>query len=252
MPRTKIPKELDTFLAKLRDNLSKAKGKTIEPEWFNTNKGSKHSKLHSRVWGILAKTGFDLKYTVGIETGFIAGKSGSFSPDVQLWEKSKKSKLTFLIEYESTNSSDSRIIDRDLRYCFDALNAAHDQSKELPYFWLILYTLPDHRPTSWYHHDYQARKDRDAYSEMVENPHDFYKKAFKNPALLKGTKYPNRWKRDEVKPKDCHSVSECSKKARKANRKVFLVNLTQTGLKIDFPSRLNKEYPFKPSSRSGR
>jgi hypothetical protein len=245
-----VPEPLREFLVAFARNLNQAMDETvIEEHWLRSREGGDQSRLHSRILGILAKTGFGLKkYTVAIEAGFRVGKSRSFRPDIQFWEKDK---LRFLIEYESTNSSDSRILDRDLDYCYHALNAGRDQDVKLPDFWLIVYTLPHEQVGSWYHHDYPARKKRAAYLKMAKNPHVFYKKAFENPASLKGTYRPKRWGKG-IRAQDCHSIQKCSTEASKTKREVFLINLTRSGLEIDFPKRLDKnEYRFK-SPRSKR
>jgi len=248
-----VSESLNRFLSSFASSLDDAvRERVIEENWLCSTEGGDESRLHSRVLGILAKTGFDLNYTVGIEAGFKAGKvnprkSNYFKPDIQLW---KEHKLIFLIEYESANSSDSRIIDKVLDHCYHALNAGRDHDVALPDFWLIIYTLPDCALTKWYHHDYGARTHRTAYNEMLGNPHDFYTKALENPTFLKWSRRPIRWGKS-IRAENCHSISKCFMEAGRTRQKVFLINLTEAGLKIDYPKRLTREYPFK-SSRSKR
>jgi hypothetical protein len=241
MVAKRVPGQLNKFLRELADNLDRAiKEKVIEKEWLDIDPkgGSRRSVLHSRVLGILAGTGFQLEYEVGIEARFKAGKSW-FQPDVEL---RKKNHLISLIEYESTNSSDSRVISKDLAHCFKVLES---QDGELPDYWIIIYTLPDGRVGTWYHYDYPAGN---SFSEMARNPHRFYRRGFKEPVYFSMVDKPRRCSKIAM----YRGISEYYREARQARQQVFLVNLTKTGLEIDFPSSLNKKYLFKPSSRSGR
>ncbi|MDM7999001.1 MAG: hypothetical protein QUS33_03110 [Dehalococcoidia bacterium] len=243
------PEELQRFLNTLCANLGKAiEDEAIPPEWLCSSDGNRNYMLHSRVCGILAKTGFDLRYIVEVGAGFDAsGLMYQFKPDVLLWDSDQ---LRFLIEYESTNSSDSRIIDADFGHCYEALEVARGQDAQLPDFWVVIYTLPDHEVGNWSHHDYPKRSE--AFAVMSRNPHAFYRKAFERPALLSGPYHPDRWRKKDIRADDCHTISDCTKEARRANREVLLINLTDGGLEIDFPKRLAKKHLFKPSSRGER
>jgi len=130
--------EFDRFMNTLAKNLSSAINRDIIPsKWLDGQEGSKERMLHGRMLWILAKTGDALDYVVEIDSGFkysIADKARQFRPDVQLW--TKEPKLQFLVEYEGTNSQDSRILWKDLQHYYDSTDCKYP-----PKYWLILYTF---------------------------------------------------------------------------------------------------------------
>jgi len=215
-------RQLDKFLKILCKNLFSAiKMNIIPPEWLNEQKGAAESALHSRVWGMLAKTGFELGYVVEINAGFKPINSRQFLADIQLW---KSNRLIFLIEYESTYASDLRILRKDLQHYVDSAG-----NSNFPDYWLVIYTLPDHAvgiPKSPLH-----RLGNRSLWEIRGNPHKYYKKVFENPSLRYSQPLP--------------SVAEYIDNNRKWNNaKIFFVNLSEEGLEIDFPKRLNRKYLF--------
>lgn len=209
-------RELNQFLNKLCENLRQAlEDGAIPRDWLSSNKGSSDYMLHSRVWGILAKTGFELDYIVEIDAGFRPDGLGQFKPDVQLWNSDN---LRFLIEYESTNSSYSEVLLKDLQRYVDS-----GENEVFPRYWLIVYTLPDHAidPSAW--RFWHIKKSDPLTGRIAENPHKYYKDVLKKTRASKGI--------------DDFGSSE--------NGAIILANLTEEGLEIDFPIRLNMKYPFR-------
>jgi hypothetical protein len=205
----------------------------INKEYFNTTRYLKGNVAHKSIFDIICNTAYELGYLPWKDRRFYF-KDGSFiKPDFRLW---KGEDLFFLIEYQSTNSSDSRVIEDVDRY---GSSVAGDTSEILPKYWLIIYTLPDQPVSDWPIHDYRKRSD--AYKEMIRNPHKFYKEAFKDPSYLSG---PRCQKRNPNIP-DYPSISEYTEDRKCNNRRIFLINLTVKGLEIDFPERFNTKYPLQ-------
>ncbi len=218
--------ELDEFLRGFASNISWARQKgIIQDDFLMTTKRNYEYLTHARIHALIAKTGFDLDYVVEIEAGFRPRNANSFKSDVQLW---KSNNLRFLIEYESTNSADGRILTKDLAHYVDSLTNNID--KDFPEYWLIIYTFPDSAVNSsdW---DAGYPKRYWKYPMMINNPHKFYKKVFVNPqdsGIPKLMNHPGIYKYTENEDWN--------------RRKIFLINLTVNGLEIDFPERFNKRY----------
>lgn len=225
--------ELDKFLRGFASNISWARQKeSIQNDFLRTTRYNYENLTHARIQALIAKTGFDLDYTVEVEVGFKLFKlpnANSFKSDVQLW---KSNNLRFLIEYESTNSADGRILWKDMQHYEDSL--ANDIDENFPEYWLIMYTFPDSAVNSsdWGAGDYPKRHWK--YPMMINNPHKFYKKVFINPhdsGIPELMNHPGIYKYTEHEDWN--------------RRKIFLINLAVNGLEIDFPERFNKRYCFE-------
>ncbi len=205
--------ELDDFLATLSKNFNDALRRNVIPsDWLNTTAdGNVDGKLHSRVLGLLAKTGFELDYVVEIESGFTPVKARQFHPDVQLW---KSDRPVFLIEYESTNSSDERVMDNKLQHYVDSLS-----HEGFPEFWLEMYTLPD---------------------GMVSNWKSWYHKAGPQLQLIRSNPY--RYYKGKFEKKFSQAVGN----EQWLKHKLIFLNLSTQSLEVDFPTGLNKKYLFQP------
>ena len=174
----------------------------------------KHRRLHSRMLGILSSVGHDLGYMVDIERGLKPNEGSAFNPDILLW---KNNEPILLLEYESTNSSDYRVIEKDLaNFKISAESLLEDCS--LPRFWVVLTTLPDKSVTSWSNWEGYSAKE---YERIKENPRKFYKRWF----IQEFSKVPNKL----------------------FNRsKLFLFNLNERGIELVFPStRRRTIYPVR-------
>lgn len=230
--------ELDDFLKAFAMNISRAKQKgIIQDDFLTTTRCNYEYLTHSRIHALIAKAGFDLDYVVEIEAGFKIKQGGQPKTDVQLW---KSDELMFLIEYESTNSSDSGIIWRDIqRYDMSRQN---DLDKNYPKYWVVIYTLPNHSVRDWTSHDYNKRDY--AFERMTRNPHKFYKSGFNDPSYLSKLEAPKCCPKIAEYP----SISEYTESENWESRKIFLINLTVNGLEIDFPERFNKNYNFEATT----
>jgi len=206
--------ELELFLKTLTRNLSEAVNSNVIPkEWLCGQEGNQGRMLHGRMLWMLGKTGDSLDYVVEIDSGFSRPKGGQFRPDIQLW--TKEPRLKFLIEYEGTNSQDTRILWKDLQHYSDSINADC-----FPEYWLILYTFPDHpidKTSPWLRLENSIDKER-----FKRNPHSYFMNLL--DAEIEG-------------------YIDC--RVQEAERILFLINLTRHGLEIDFPKSMNKKYLFK-------
>jgi hypothetical protein len=97
-----------------------------------------------------------------------------FTPDVSLWKTNGDKRLVGVIEYESSNSSDSRVVHKDFRnYAKYILNASYG----IPDFWTVITTLPSKKmkESDWYSWDKRRKRiDRNEYSRMLENPFEYW------------------------------------------------------------------------------
>ena len=212
--------EFERFTNMLVKYLSSAISRDVIPsKWIDGQEGSKERMLHGRMLGILAKTGDTLDYVVEIDSGFSYFTTGhnkrQFRPDIQLW--SEEPKLQFLVEYEGTNSQDSRIFRKDLQYYHDSKDCEYP-----PQYWVILYTFPDHpveKTPQWL----RQENTFDSFTEkrFRRNPHSYFKGLLDSEISMYVDKGSN-WE----------------------ERKLFLMNFTSTGLEIDFPKNLRSKYQF--------
>lgn len=205
------------FIDTLTRNLSGAINHNIIPsECLSGQTGNRERMLHGRMLWMLGKTGDALDYVVEIDSGFTPTRARQFRPDVQLWTKGQ-AKLQFLIEYESTNSQDSRVLWKDLQHYADS--EGHEFSPE---YWIILYTFPDHpvdKLPPW------IRRDPNFSSFDVgrfkRNPHSYFRNVL-DSEMSNYIDHDVEWEK----------------------RKLLLMNLTSTNLEIDYPKHLQKKYYF--------
>lgn len=161
---------------------------------------------------LIGKAGDSLGYVVEIDSGFTPSKGHQFRPDIQLWTKTPE--LQFLIEYEGTNSQDTRILWKDLQHYRNSWG-----SKYFPQYWLIIYTFPDHPVDAippWLKLESVFDETR-----FKRNPHRFFTGLLYN----------------EIQDYFNDSVEW-------GERKIFLINFTSDGLEVDFPQHLKKKHPF--------
>jgi hypothetical protein len=231
--------ELDEFLKAFAENISRAlKQGHVQKGFLTTVAWNRQSIAHSRIHALIAKTGFDLGYVAEIEAGFTPAEGRQFKPDVQLW---RSNDLAFLIEYESTNSSSSVVISKDLEHY--RLSSRNELGKNFPEYWLIMYTFPDQAVQSWQSWDYDNRDS--SFARMARNPHNFYKKGLRDPSFLSDLQPPKRCPEVAQYP----GISKYTESRDWDNRKVFLINLTPNGLEIDFPERFSRKYDFAAAAR---
>jgi hypothetical protein len=140
---------------------------------------NKLNETHSLIWGALSHSVYlaiGMKCVVAINRSL---KSESmkrrFTPDISLWSHRRNSKLVGIVDYESTNSSDSRIIQRNFenyrRYVQTSSNS------NIPQFWIIITTLPSKKvsKTNWYSWDLRHKEiSGDEYLKLLENPFEYW------------------------------------------------------------------------------
>jgi len=181
-------------------------------EYLEKIKYRKHNVLHSRFLGLLSTVGHELGYVVDVERGLKPQKSRKFNPDLLFW---RNHRIKILFEYESTNSSDYRIIDKDLANYRRAVNERLSDDIELPKYWIIITTLPNKSVSSWS----RWRVSKNDYTRLKGNPRSFYMKQFLR----------------EFSKLDKTNLSES---------RLFLLNLNRNGIAIEFPSSMSKNFPI--------
>lgn len=126
----------------------------INDEWVCDGYWCKNRWLHAAIWGALVKA---------VPGGLIPlvepSMDCNYKPDLVMIDNHLKKHV--VVEYESSNSSDERLVLKDLaHYKADILSyrdaAAHGNDPEwhLPKVWLIISTLPSCAVTDWPWHGY--------------------------------------------------------------------------------------------------
>lgn len=215
-----MPEELNKIIQSICKKIEELSAKEyFSVEYIEKIKYRKHNELSSRMLGIISSIGTELGYIVDIGRGIKPSNTRKFNPDI-LFLKDKK--LIALFEYESTNSSDYRILSKDLKN----FKASAISDIELPKFWLIITTLPNKQVSSWsnwrlseWAKKFGIRKTKNKlYYQLKENPKTFYYRGF---------------------------LSEFEKVDKNLfnNSKLFLLNLNSDGITLEFP--LKRVYPIK-------
>jgi hypothetical protein len=151
----------------------------ITAEHLESTNRNKLNETHSLIWGALTHSVYSTlgtKYVVAINRSL---KSESmkkrFTPDISLWNQRPNSKLVGAVDYESTNSSDSRIIRRNIEnYRQHVQTSSHSN---IPEFWIIITSLPSRKvsKSDWYSWDLiRKRMSEDEYLKLLENPFEYW------------------------------------------------------------------------------
>lgn len=151
----------------------------MRSEHLETTNRNKLSETHSLVLGVLCHSVYETvgkEYVVAIGHGLKSeGMTKRFTPDISLWKVNGIKKLVGIIDYESTNSSDSRIIRRNFENCHQFIQ--NPQPFDIPEFWVIMTTLPSQKVSklNWYSWDLRRKRIfRDEYLKMLENPFQYW------------------------------------------------------------------------------
>ena len=131
----------------------------INEEWVCNGYWCQNRWLHAAMWGALVKA-----VPAGLIPLVEPSMDCNYKPDLVMIDKDLKKYV--VVEYESSNSSDERLILKDLaHYKADILSyrdaAAHgnDPGWHLPKVWLIISTLPSCSVTDWPWHGYNRNID---------------------------------------------------------------------------------------------
>jgi hypothetical protein len=100
------------------------------------------SWLHAKVFGALVRA-VQRPLVPMIEVKWNKG----FCPDLCVVDESDS--VVAVVEYESTNSSDERLVGKDLRHFEEAIQAARRDGSPLPPWWIVISTLPNCPVTNW-------------------------------------------------------------------------------------------------------
>lgn len=167
------------ILDSLANNLREL-GKTgvITGEHLESTDRNRLNETHSLVWGALFHSVYlavGRKCAVSIGRGLkLETMKKRFVPDISIWTLGSISKLVGVVDYESTNSSDSRIVRRDFANYRQYVQTPHSN---VPEFWIIVTSLPSRRvsKSSWYSWDLRRKRiSRDEYLKLLENPFEYW------------------------------------------------------------------------------
>lgn len=209
-----LPHEVEETVRKICDIIGMLSQIGYFPrEYVEKIKYRKHNVLHSRMLGVLSRVGHELGYVVDIEKGLKPQESRKFNPDLLFW---KNHKMIILFEYESTNSSDYRVIHKDLANYKRSVDQKFTDDIELPECWIIITTLPNKPVSSWS----RWRVEKSDYARLKRNPRSFYIKK---------------------------NIGEFSKlgDAYFSKSQLLLLNLNEEGITIEFPLSVeSKNFPI--------
>jgi len=172
----KIIKEILANFANSLKGLIKAV--FIKSEHLESTSRNKLNETHASVWGALFHSihlTFGMAYAVAINRSL---KSESmkkrFTPDISLWNRNHNNKLVGIVDYESTNSSDSRIVRRNFQNYHQYVQTSNSN---IPEFWIIITSLPSKKVSAsdWYSWDLiRKRISKDEYLKLLENPFEYW------------------------------------------------------------------------------
>lgn len=216
-----LPTELDNLFNSISELIKVAKYEGfIKNDYFNTTIFNKEHESHSKLLGIICMVASKLGYFLEIERGLTIKRQ--FRPDIII---RKNSEWFAVIEYESTNSSDKRVLDSDFDSFINYIKL-NPSPEHLPKYWIIIVTLPDHKVDekkwkSWaVERKYKDRKKKildEKYRQIVSNPFKFYMPQYTEKL---NKIYENIFKKTEL----------------------ILCNLQEDKLDIVFPKKYKKEY----------
>lgn len=131
----------DNYLTAFADQLNRlAERRLLTQDWLLKD-WNDCSWLHARIWGALVRSVPPL-YTPMVDVKW----SGMFKPDLCICDGADKT--IAVVEYESTNSSDERLVVKDLRHIEDAILAELRQGEVQTRWWMLISTLPN-RSVKW-------------------------------------------------------------------------------------------------------
>jgi len=145
--------DLDAWLTAFAARLGElGNQKMLAHDWWTTRKALPYSWMHARIWGALVQTA-----AAGYVPMVDGRWNGGFKPDLMLCTSGEQTAA--IIEYESPNSSDERLMLKDLRHFQSAIleyvdrgvkqYAAHKGWEEqLPGDWIVISSFP-HEPVDW-------------------------------------------------------------------------------------------------------
>jgi hypothetical protein len=161
-----VPDFISRFNEKAKQEMSSGFWK---PEYFTTWIFNSQSEVHSRVHATIAQVLHELGLKVEVERSFNSGKLARFRPDVSVY---RDNKLSGIVEYESTNSSDARFYDFNREAC----SLRHlEKSRDIGIpCWIFISTLPKApvEKTKWY--SYEFKKSDPEFSRLIASPYNFY------------------------------------------------------------------------------
>jgi hypothetical protein len=146
---------------------------------LETTKYTHLSESHSFIVGALCHSAYKVvrgEYVLAIGHGLKADLRGKrrFTPDISLWKVNDAKKLVGIIDYESTNSSDSRVFRRDFENYREYIQTPLFSTPE---FWIIITTLPSKKvsKSNWYSWDLRRKRiSRNEYLRMIEDPFKYW------------------------------------------------------------------------------
>jgi hypothetical protein len=141
---------LESWLTKITYdlNLLGSRG-AFKKDWLTDGSWNKQSWLHARMLGVLIRS-IEHPLIPMVEMRW----HRHFKPDICI--ANEQEEIIAVIEYESTNSSDERLMDKDILHYRDAIlsykgyeNYKGDPSWIIPEWWLIISSLPDCSVRGW-------------------------------------------------------------------------------------------------------
>jgi hypothetical protein len=161
------------------DLLSYAKtSSVITKDHLETTNRTALNETHSIVLTFLLEAALRCRGTefgvVTVERSLKPKDKPLFRPDITLWNIDRAKRiLAGVLEYESPNSGDERIWDKNIEYFHNFIQ--YPQSPlDISNGWIIMTTLPDHEVSGSDWKNWYYNKSDPEYAEMIVNPREFW------------------------------------------------------------------------------
>jgi hypothetical protein len=142
-PALNSPMNLEGFLASFAGEMNDLAGRTLLTwAYFLDGCWNGSSWLHARMFGALVRS-VNRPCIPMVEVRW----SQCFIPDLCIVDE--KDRTIGVIEYESTNSSDERLMEKDLVHFERAILEYETCPAELPGWWLLISSLPNRPVRNW-------------------------------------------------------------------------------------------------------
>jgi len=168
------------FVENLTEAISRSPSLLLPADFYDSFNFTQTGKnfTHPRTWGLIVKACWALPEVAAVEVDvrLNLGSGRKFQPDVAA--RNSAGDLILAIDYEGPNSSDARILSKDVKpYIGWAKELRRRGTQPPPY--LIITTLPRRPPpgvwklrwTAKGHYNYGRSKDWD---EMARHPYDYW------------------------------------------------------------------------------
>ena len=154
------------------------KREMVDKSYFNSWKyvQSPNATCHSRVIGAIVKSVLPSYSSVDIDVSLVHNKSVFMKPDLVFYDVNDKNEIKLIVDYESPNSSDYRVISKD----FEPFKKFRIESgNQIPY--VVITTLPsDENVQSWPIRTTTNKSHLQNIDEIKKDPRKYWSKVYRD------------------------------------------------------------------------